>query len=494
MICYHHNDMDGKAAGFCVHTFKPNSIEDSPESYVMCGYEDKFDKHTDKDDVFIVDLSISDSTYPMLIETCRTARSVTWIDHHATSIDIVKKHKKELQSIKNLTYFVSKAACGAALTYVFLSLNKKKLMEIRQTEEDEEYSISTEYKAGGNIITTITKTNTKNPTDTLWYTFEKTLPTWLYYIDDYDTWKKQSKSTEMFILGTDQVNTSVVVFNKKLETKVFNKFWFELDSNVNSAIRYISDGKIISRYIHSRYKKEMRKTFEWKYNDSLFVCKNSTGNSWNFGSLIDRYDAAILFNYDGNIGKWLYSVYSSDNSNFNCKEFASKFGGGGHDHAAGFSTKMLIFTNKYEREEKDNVIFLGGTCNNSDWREEFSNKFKKECIDDSVELFNPVVDDWTEECRKKEDEVKKLAKLNLFVITPEMKGTFSIAEAVECSHFSKVFFAIINRNGEFDIASNKSFDAIGEIVEKHGGIYKNYTHEYYNNSIDKLVEDVIASL
>ena len=154
MICYHHNDMDGKAAGYCVHKFKPAMIEDNPQSYYQCTYEDIMNKHTDKDDVFIVDISISDATYPMLLEVCKTARTVTWIDHHATSIDIVKKHKDELQNISNLTYFISNCACGAALTYAFFQIPPKELLEIRKTTEDEEYNIDATYNSDGgkNIV------------------------------------------------------------------------------------------------------------------------------------------------------------------------------------------------------------------------------------------------------------------------------------------------------------------------------------------------------
>lgn len=36
-------------------------------------------------------------------------------------------------------------------------------------------------------------------------------------------------------------------------------------------------------------------------------------------------------------------------------------------------------------------VFLGGTCNESAWREELIQML-------NVDYFNPVVDDWTEEC------------------------------------------------------------------------------------------------
>lgn len=39
-------------------------------------------------------------------------------------------------------------------------------------------------------------------------------------------------------------------------------------------------------------------------------------------------------------------------------------------------------------------VFLGGTCNESKWREELISKLDL----NSIEYFNPVVEDWTKEC------------------------------------------------------------------------------------------------
>ena len=36
-------------------------------------------------------------------------------------------------------------------------------------------------------------------------------------------------------------------------------------------------------------------------------------------------------------------------------------------------------------------VFLGGTCNNSKWRDKLIPML-------NIDYFNPVVDDWTEEC------------------------------------------------------------------------------------------------
>lgn len=483
MIVYHHNDMDGKAAAHCVHTLKPRSILDSASSYVMMTYDEPFDKHETNDDVFIVDLSFTEQTYPALLEVCKTARTVTWIDHHDSSMEVVANHKDELQAIRNLTYFVSKAACGAALTYIYFNIPTAELFKVRTTEENEEYEISATFEDRDFITVTLQKTNKKDPTDTVWHSHDIRLPSWLYYIDDYDCWKKKDPDTEFFMLGCDTRDTAFTKYIRKFDRREFNRFW-ETVSGKNSDHEcsvYIRIGKHISNYIHSKYHKELRHTFEWEFEGTKFLCKNDTcGNSWCFENLIENYPAVIRFQYSGKTGKWMYSVYSAETSSFNCKEFCEKFGGGGHQHAAGFSTKELIFTNVPKPIKP--IIFLGGTCGIKDlWRPEFMKYWKdaekgnKELGD--FEIVDPFITDreWTESDKDKENEVKSTACVNLFLINPATSSSYSIAEAIESvnNYPGKTILAIENKhnNPVFSDAIMKSFDAIGSIVESHGGVY-----------------------
>ena len=502
MICYHHNDMDGKAAGFCVHKFKPSDIQDTTTSYICRTYNDEFDKHSKNDIVFIVDLSFSESTYQKLLTVCRTARRVIWIDHHKSSIKVIKEHRDELQKIGNLIYFISDCACGAALTYAFLHCPLDKINKLWNRQDGEEYDIKAYYHNltdKAMIEVSIVRFDKGDPTSATWHEEGIELPRWLFHVDDYDCWKKQDKQTELFTLGLDVSDYSVVI--KDRDRYIFNDIWERMSNDNEVELDAIlGRGSFISEYIHTRYRSELKNTFEWTHNGITLLCKNGTGNSWCFEHLIEKYDACILFYFEGKYGKWKYSVFSSDRSNFDCEAFAIKFGGGGHLHAAGFSTDKLIFTSNdfATMEKKERTIFLGGTTTD-DWRTGFIHKWKKAMNDPSnkkikdVKLFDPIVPNWNKECQKKENEIKDSAFINLFVITPKAIGVYSFAEAVECSHKPgcKTLLIIYDKydNG-FNAHQRKSIDATGDIIEKNGGIYEYISGE---NALDDIVDIVIKA-
>ena len=112
-------------------------------------------------------------------------------------------------------------------------------------------------------------------------------------------------------------------------------------------------------------------------------------------------------------------------------------------------------------------VFLGGTCNESKWRDEIIEKL-------NIEYFNPVVEDWTPDCIEREEEEKILADYLLFVITPEMAGVYSIAEAVQASNVvpDKTVFCILESydGKSFDKKQLRSLEQVGRIIADNGGI------------------------
>ena len=112
--------------------------------------------------------------------------------------------------------------------------------------------------------------------------------------------------------------------------------------------------------------------------------------------------------------------------------------------------------------------FLGGTCCETTWRDELIPFLEKQ----GVEYFNPVVKDWTPECQAIEEEEKnRKCNIHLYVITPEMMGTYSIAEVIHSAHLSNMYgtsvdlviFCIL-KSDKWKTHELKSLRAVGNLV------------------------------
>jgi len=123
---------------------------------------------------------------------------------------------------------------------------------------------------------------------------------------------------------------------------------------------------------------------------------------------------------------------------------------------------------KMIKKQKMKKIFLGGTCNESTWRDDLIKDLK-------LDYFNPVVDDWTEEDYQEELKQRKECDYCLYVITPKMTGVYSIAEVVDDSNKQpkKTIFCIKEKDGDrkFEKGQLKSLDKVGVMVDSNGGLY-----------------------
>lgn len=120
-----------------------------------------------------------------------------------------------------------------------------------------------------------------------------------------------------------------------------------------------------------------------------------------------------------------------------------------------------------------NKVFLGGTYADSNWRERIIGLIQ-------VKYFNPVVNDWTPECVLIENREKQfLCNIHLYVITNEMQGVYSIAEAVESAmtHGKVTIFHVIPDG--FTDGQLRSLKATADLISVKGGI------AYIDSSIDR---------
>ena len=106
--------------------------------------------------------------------------------------------------------------------------------------------------------------------------------------------------------------------------------------------------------------------------------------------------------------------------------------------------------------------FLGGTCNESLWREELIPQLK-------INYFNPVVKDWTPECMEEEIKQRQECDFCLYVITPRMTGVYSIAEVIDDSNKrpEKTVFCFVSKDEDrnFDLGQIKSLTQVGKMVK-----------------------------
>lgn len=122
-------------------------------------------------------------------------------------------------------------------------------------------------------------------------------------------------------------------------------------------------------------------------------------------------------------------------------------------------------------------VFLGGTANDSTWREFIMNNI-------TMDYFNPIVDNWNEEAQQLEIEKRKSCDWLLYVITPKMTGVYSIAEVVydAVTKPHKTLFCVLEFDdfNEFTEHQIKSLNMVKNMVSNCGA-------RVFNN-LDEIVE------
>lgn len=130
-------------------------------------------------------------------------------------------------------------------------------------------------------------------------------------------------------------------------------------------------------------------------------------------------------------------------------------------------------------ESKDNLrfdivdepkrFFLGGTCAGSTWRDEIIPILKER----KKEYFNPVVEDWTEECIEIENiEKTEKCDTHLYILTPQMSGVYSVAEIIDSiwscitKGYGFVYFGILGTESDWGESMWKSLKAVMKMVKE----------------------------
>ena len=114
-------------------------------------------------------------------------------------------------------------------------------------------------------------------------------------------------------------------------------------------------------------------------------------------------------------------------------------------------------------------VFLGGTCNESTWR----NRMKIYQYTEGIDYFDPVVEDWDDTAQANEIRERKECDICLYTITPKMTGVYSVAEVVDDSNKrpDKTVLVILASDGKmsFGRGQKKSLFNVSKMVKRNGG-------------------------
>jgi len=160
--------------------------------------------------------------------------------------------------------------------------------------------------------------------------------------------------------------------------------------------------------------------------------------------------------------------------------------------ASEHTDKYIKVINNDKRKSK---VFLGGTCNGSTWREELIPYLEEA----KIKYFNPVLEDWNDKAKGVEDKEKLKCGIHLYVITPEMKGLYSIAEAVDSAYKNPkgTFLVVIGETND-KIFNKDQVNSLESILKLVRTIYNRSDRTMYFDSLNdeslKLITDSIKSV
>lgn len=289
MICYHHNDLDGRCAAAIAKKAwdlqkipKRPHMDDTNLRFREIDYKDDpyFGKEVEKGErVIIVDFSFNpEKMYQLRLVTDVT--NITWIDHHETAK--AYNYGTELAGLRDF---------------------------------------STECKISGCELT--------------WkYFFPETdVPFAVELIGDYDTWTfKYGDNTSTFQLGMRaSITDPSSLEGATLWENVFKGQYLDRITLDGIAIRNFRD-QFCSGY---------RKSFGFETSFEGYNCYALNLHhlgSQSFANENESHDLVIAFAWDGSI--WTVSMYSET---VDVGKIAVKYNGGGHKKAAGFVCKELPF-------------------------------------------------------------------------------------------------------------------------------------------------------
>lgn len=173
-----------------------------------------------------------------------------------------------------------------------------------------------------------------------------TVPDAVRLIGDYDTWRWKQMQAD------DGMRALHFQYGLRAKDTTELLIWRSLlfDAGAKQVVsELIENGRVIYEYVSRSthvlakrvcYRKSLRFVATGPDYNALLASVLEPGSLF-FEAVRRPYDELLIaYVWDGSIEQWKVSLYSDK---VDCSEIARKFGGGGHESAAGFTCKVLPF-------------------------------------------------------------------------------------------------------------------------------------------------------
>lgn len=298
LCIYHSADLDGYGSAAIVKKYFSESKEGWNLDLRGYNYGGKIPVVYDYDEIIVVDVSFPMETFQ---EWSSVGKKIIWIDHHKHAITEFEK----LGKIDNL-----------------------------------EPVLSTKFAA----------------IELCWqYFFKTTTPKAVTFLGAYDSWREPGSDLwESFVLPFQYGMRSICNAPEK-----FPDFLLKHVSDGEKKFKDIIDkGKIILSYQRASDKILMRRAFKIDFEGYKTLVINASGvNTLTFKAHrhYKKFQLFMAFNYNFKSGKFAVTIFT-ENKFIDAVDIAKRYGGGGHQGAAGFliETEELL---EIFKEQHDKIYY-----------------------------------------------------------------------------------------------------------------------------------------
>jgi oligoribonuclease NrnB/cAMP/cGMP phosphodiesterase (DHH superfamily) len=172
--------------------------------------------------------------------------------------------------------------------------------------------------------------------------FSENMPLFIEMIQDRDIWKWQIKDSKDFTTGFLSITSLTSDFYDLflLFDELYSKSNINYYTEIGKIINKINSNKIkLIAESHSKRIDNYRLSVNENYKVCIVNCeKELTSELRNVLSSMNNIDFAVLWQYDHPKSEYYISLRS--NNKVDVSLITSKFGGGGHKNAGGFSSKI----------------------------------------------------------------------------------------------------------------------------------------------------------